>query len=84
MIYFFYIEDSTGNIEIERFRDEFHYLDTFYTIESEARYVPNDIRWHGDESKPAMRILAVSQLTPDLSQQARVIITTCALQLRQN
>lgn len=84
VIYLFYVEDYSGSVHIERFTDEFHYLDTLYTIESEAQHVPNDIRWHGDAMYPPMRILAVSKIVPDLSQQARQIITECALYLRQN
>jgi len=84
MIYLFYTEDSAGNIEIVTCPDEFNYLDTFYKIEAEGRIVPYDIHWHGDTHTPAMRILAVSTVNSDFSQQIRQIITQCQLWRRQN
>lgn len=84
MRYFFYIEQADYQIHIEQFRDEFHYLDTLYIIESEAQHVPYDIRWHGDDVNPPMRILAISQALSDLGQSVHEIIAICGLELRQN
>lgn len=84
MIYLMYTEDIEGNIDIQRCRDEIHYLDMLVDVESRTVIVPYDIRFHGDNAVPPMRILALSSDHADLSQSAGDIINLCALWLRQN
>ena len=79
-----YVQDSEGNIDIQRCRDELHYLDMLVDVESRAVIVPYDIRFHGDTAVPPMRILALSSDNADLSQSATAIVDLCALWLRQN
>ncbi|MGB7341840.1 MAG: hypothetical protein WBC91_23280 [Phototrophicaceae bacterium] len=84
MVYLFYTEDSLGNIAIYDCPDLFHYMDTFYTIEAEGRMIPYDIHWHGSTTIPEMRILALSTIHLDLTQNVDMIVQQCSLWLRQN
>jgi len=84
MIYLFYTQDSLGTIDIQSCPDEFSFMDTFYTIEAEAKVVPYDIHWHGNTELPEMRILAISTIHANLSQDVDSIVQACGLWLRQN
>ena len=84
MIYLLYLEDADGHIDIQRCRDELHYLDMLVEVESRAVIVPYDIRFHGETGLPALRVLALSPNHTNFSAVSREIIDICILWLRQN
>lgn len=84
MIYLFYVEDGDGAVDIQRCRDEVHYMDLLAEVESKQVLIPYDIRWHGADTLAAMRILAVSESGEDLSTRADEIVQTCSQWARQN
>lgn len=81
MIYLMYIENDDG-AEVLQCRDEIHYMDMLVDVESRL-IVPVDIRWHGDETRPAMRILALAE-DANLVPRTHAIIAYCAAWLRKN
>lgn len=83
MIYLFYVETQEDEVQIRRCRDEMHYRHLMMEIETQGKITPLDLRWHGSETHPPMRVLAVSNRS-NLKERTPIIIERCTAWLRQN